>query len=704
MAKEKEENALTNPLKKTIRIQDFCDMDLFEQMIEDWSISTGLAAVAIGSDGTYVSKYHYFTNFCQNLTRKTAEGLRRCTECDKTGKGTYLCHADLVDFASAITLEDGTVLGNMLGGQVLPKEPNEAKYRATARELGIDPDVYIAALRKVNVRTPREIEAAAKLLNSVVNMFVRTSWNSRQDAKTLSERANIIFSLSKIFFCNYYIDLSKDTFREIEATEEIRSVMGEKGRASAAFQLSKDKFVRKPYQKDYEAFTDIKTLSARLGNKYSISYEYIDTLSRWCRVTFIVVDRDKHKAVRHALLVFQNVQEEKEREIRVQEALEKSAEEANMANRVKSDFLARMSHDMRTPLTTIMGLCDIGEENFKDEELLRYFGTIKNSSGYLLSILSDILDMQKTVSGDVKLQPGICHNAATAKTIEKIIRPLAANKNIKLITDFQCQATNCYFSIDRRRIQQLIMNLLNNAVKYTQPGGTVQWSCRVINQGSDGIAFRHTISDTGQGMSADFMKIMYEPFTQVTDSPEDNGHGLGLAIVKKLADLMGATIECQSELGKGTTFVVTVPHLKASAEEIAEYERKKQRAENAEIFFGRKILVCEDNSINAEIVKKILQSRKMEVEIASDGGQGVEMAENNQYDAIFMDIRMPVLDGYTAAKKIREFNKTVPIVAISANNFPEDIEKSLTVGMNAHLAKPFDIKKMLAVLQEVLTK
>ena len=232
----------------------------------------------------------------------------------------------------------------------------------------------------------------------------------------------------------------------------------------------------------------------------------------------------------------------------------------------------------------------------------------------------------------------------------------------------------------------------------------IHWNCCVVSNDEKETIIRHTISDNGVGMSAEFMKIMYEPFTQVVDSPGDNGHGLGLAIVKKLVDLMGATIECQSELGKGTTFILTVPHTKASAEEIAAYERKRKLAENAETFYGRKILVCEDNDINAEIIKNILQNRKIEVEIASDGGQGVELARNNKYDAILMDIRMPVLDGYAATRKIREFNKTIPIVALSANDFPEDIEQSFAPGRNAHLAKPIDVKKLFAVLQDVLTR
>jgi len=704
MIREEIKKKLDNTLLKDVYIQDFCDMDMFEQMIENWSIGTGLAAVAIDNDGDYVSKYHNFTDFCQNLTRKTPEGLRRCTECDKIGKGTYLCHAGLVDFASAITLEDGTVLGNMLGGQVLPQQPDEEKYRATAKELGIDAKAYIDALRKVNVRTPKEIEAAAKLLSDVVNMFVRTSWSAKQDAKTLSERASIIFSLSKIFFCNYFVDVKNDFYREIEATPGIQQIVAKKGKASAAVAKDCKYFVEEEFQAGYREFTDCTTIQQRIGDKPSITFEFLGKHLGWCRATFIVVKRDSKGEVSHLLFAIQGIEEEKQQELITQKKLQKAAKEANQANRVKSDFLARMSHDMRTPLTTIMGLCDIGRERFRDEEALRYFKIIRNSSGYLLSILTDILDMQKMTTGNIKLQPDICHDAITCSAVEQFIRPKAEAKNIRLITDFQCQATNCYFNIDTRRVQQIITNLLSNAVKYTHPGGSIHWNCGIISNNEEETIIRHTISDNGIGMSAEFMKVMYEPFTQVVDSPGDNGHGLGLAIVKKLVDLMGATLECQSELGKGTTFILTVPHPKASAREIAAYERKKQLAEDAETFYGRKILVCEDNAVNAEIIKKILQNRNIEVEIAQNGSKGVELAQNNKYDAVLMDIRMPVLDGYAATRKIREFNKKIPIVALSANDFPEDIEQSLASGMNAHLAKPIDVKKLFAVLQDVLTR
>ena len=703
MEKKTTQEMLNISKNKQIKIQDFCDMSVFEQVIENWCISTGLGAAAVDNAGNYIGSYYNFTDFCQKLTRQSPEGLRRCQECDRKGRGTYICHAGLVDSSMAITLEDGTVLGSILGGQVLPEKPDEAKYRATARELGIDEDVYIEALHKVNVRTPRQIKAAAKLLGDVVNMFVRTSWNSSQDAKTLLERASIISSFSNIFFCTYYVDLAEDKYWEIEAIDTIHATVGKIGKASEAFVTTSNAFVHAEYQKEYLSFTDINTIAKRIGDKHSIVFEFVDVDSRWDRATFIAVDRDKNQALRHVLFAVQDVQEEKEKELEIHQTLQKAADDANRANQVKSDFLARMSHDMRTPLTTIIGLCDIANDHY-DEEILKYFHTIKESSEYLLSILTDILDMQKMTSGKVTLQPMVCHNAATAYAIERIIRPLAEAKHITLKTDFRCQVDHCYFNIDTRRVQQVMMNLLNNAVKYTQVGGTIEWSCRIIKDDKNETIMEHVISDNGPGMSPEFMKVMYEPFTQANSSPSTNGHGLGLAIVKKLADLMGATIKCDSQLGKGTTFTLTVPHAKAAASEIEAYERKRQIADDQTGFKGCKMLVCEDNNINAEIIKKILQNRQITVDIAKDGGEGVAMVKANKYDAVLMDIRMPVLDGYAATRKIRETNKDIPILALSANNFQEDIEKSLAAGMNAHLAKPIDIKKLFGTLREVLTK
>jgi CheY-like chemotaxis protein len=263
--------------------------------------------------------------------------------------------------------------------------------------------------------------------------------------------------------------------------------------------------------------------------------------------------------------------------------------------------------------------------------------------------------------------------------------------------------TGCYLKIDTRQIQRLIVNLLTNAVKYTPAGGEVKWATTLVREEADKVICRYIISDNGPGIPADFQQIMYEPFTQAKAQHSSNGSGLGLAIVKKLVDLLSGTIQCHSRLGEGTAFTVTLPHFKADAKEVAAFLQEGQQ-EDADLYKGRHVLVCEDNQINAQIIRRLLLLKKITSDWAENGAEAVRMVRENTtkpYQAVLMDIRMPVMDGYEATRQIRNFNKQVPIIALSANNFAEDVDKSLASGMNNHLAKPIDMKKLLAVLQKV---
>ena len=708
MNKKTEQNLPTVSQDAQPHIQDFCDMQLFERMLEDWSISTGLAAVAIGSDGCYVSKYHNFTDFCQKLTRKTPEGLRRCTKCDQEGRGTYLCHAGLVDFASAITLEDGTVLGNMLGGQVLPQQPDEAKYRATAQELGIDPETYIKALRKVNVRTPKEIKAAARLLSDMVNMFVRTSWNSRQDAKTLLERTHIISSLSKIYFCNYYIDLRSDSYLEIDATFNIHQLAGKSGKMSATFVKACHKFVQDAYQKDFLAFTDRKTLNQRLGTKTSIVFEFINHLHKWCRSMFIAVSRDNAGKVTHVLFAIQDIQEEKEKELRIQEALQKSADAANRASKVKSDFLARMSHDMRTPLNGIIGMTHLSLGEADMQRIKHYLSEIDVSSNFLLGLINDVLDMSKIESKELQLHPVPFKREEFLSYIDAVIKPICEEKSQRLIVDVDLPP-DYVLIVDKQRLCQIAFNLLSNASKYSPEGGTINFLMQgKLLQGQNKIALHTIIKDNGIGISKEFQKIMFDPFTQENrvDNYEKRGSGLGLAITKKLMDLLDGTIRVKSEMGKGTTFILDFTLAFTS---LAKLQKKQQSlvetAYQDELFLDKHILLCEDHPLNQEIVQLLLTKKGMIVEIAADGKMGLDKFTHssiNYYDAILMDVRMPVLDGYETTKAIRTSARkdagTVPIIALSANVFTDDVDKGLKVGMNDYLSKPVEPQKLYRTL------
>lgn len=382
--------------------------------------------------------------------------------------------------------------------------------------------------------------------------------------------------------------------------------------------------------------------------------------------------------------------------------LQAALENERQANQAKSDFLLRMSHDMRTPLTTIIGYSDLELKKRLKPELVRVFSTIKTCSNFLLGILSDILDLQKLSNGKIELKPSICAASATAKNIESIIRPQAEAKNITFVTHFNCSAANCHSQIDTRKVQQILVNLLNNAVKYTHPGGTIIWHNDVSGEDSESITVTHVISDNGPGISKEFQATMYAPFTQ-ENATSSNGSGLGLAITKKLVDILGGSITCKSAPGEGTTFTLVLPHKKASQVDIAAYySNNAYPTDNTELN-GKKILICEDNMINSEILKELLESEGMACDIAFNGQEAVDKARNQHYHIILMDIRMPVMDGYQAAREIREFDLETPIVALSANVFSDEVQNAFEVGMDDFLEKPIVIPKLLATLRQFLS-
>ena len=385
--------------------------------------------------------------------------------------------------------------------------------------------------------------------------------------------------------------------------------------------------------------------------------------------------------------------------------LTKAELEAKKANSAKSEFLSRMSHDMRTPLGAIIGLSGFGMDEEKDEKINKYFYQIKDNAKYLLSLLNDILDTQKLGSKNLVLENSILNIEDTVDRIITIIKTKAENKGISLNIDLQWGSTG-FIKTDEKRVEQLLINILNNAVKYTPAGGSITWRNKVEIKDNSKFVVYNYISDTGVGMSQKFQAHMYETFAKETNSQSryEEGMGLGLPIVKKIVEALGGSITCKSELGKGTLFTIVLSYDLATKEEIEEYQRKvhpiidKSDYKRLE---GKKVLLCEDNELNLIIANKILGNWNMNVDVARNGEVGLQMAKSNSYFVILMDIRMPVMDGLEAARKIRTFDQTTPILALSANAYQEDVQKSLKAGMNAHLAKPIEIELLFKALVEL---
>ena len=387
----------------------------------------------------------------------------------------------------------------------------------------------------------------------------------------------------------------------------------------------------------------------------------------------------------------------------------KKAEDASLA---KTRFLNNMSHDIRTPMNAILGYAQLMVNELKGKnlpEISEYLKKLQQSGNLLLSIINNVLDMAQIESGRMEIDENYGRIEDIRQTLFEIFGDEAKKKNLVLQYTINVEHENIL--TDTTKVKEIFVNILSNAIKYTSSGGSVKVSVDELPCDEDGyMMVRTRVSDTGIGMSQEYLTNIFEAFTreQNTTKSKIAGTGLGMSIVKKYVDLLGGTINVESELGKGSTFTVTLKHRIADE---SYYVKKyiEESGTGSEILEGRNILLAEDNDLNAEIAEAILESAGLKIERVEDGIQCVNRIEKmpaDTYDMILMDIQMPQMDGYKATQAIRnlpdEDKASIPIVAMTANAFEEDKRDAIAAGMNGHIAKPIQVDKMLSILSEVI--
>lgn len=391
------------------------------------------------------------------------------------------------------------------------------------------------------------------------------------------------------------------------------------------------------------------------------------------------------------------------------EKIKKAAKEAELANETKTRFLFNMSHDIRTPMNAIVGFSELLEKHLDDKERAAdYVAKIKKSSAFLLSLINYVLEMARIESGKVSLKEEVTKPQALIDSLNAVFESDIKNKNLKY--KCTCEIQHEYIICDLTKVKEIYLNIISNAIKYTKDGGSITVDFREIPCEKEGYAtYVSVVKDTGIGMSKEYLPHIFEEFSREHTSTEIKiaGTGLGLPIVKSLIELMGGTIDVESKLGAGTKMIVTLTF------PIADRQRSKEKQEEVtdrvlDGIKGKRILLAEDNELNAEIAKTVLEEKGILVECAEDGNVCIEMLKEkpeDYYDAILMDIQMPNMNGYEASRKIRAMRGRrggIPIIAMTANAFEEDKKMAIDSGMNEHIGKPVDVKKLVAILGKIV--
>lgn len=479
--------------------------------------------------------------------------------------------------------------------------------------------------------------------------------------------------------------------------------------------------IAEPFQKAYREFISMSTVAKRLEKREMLSFTAQTVDERWLTMIIVPQGYDKNGKLCTVLVANRDATEEKEREIEQDKNLRNALAAAEHANKAKTVFLNNMSHDIRTPMNAIIGFTALATAHIDNTELvLDYLKKIHTSGQHLLSLINDVLDMSRIESGSVEIEYAAVHLPDILNDLKTIIQGSSYSRQQKLSIDTQDILYEDIIT-DKLRLTQVLLNISSNAVKFTPAGGRISICVSEKPCNRDGFAtviFR--VKDNGNGMSQEFRKHVFDSFSREHTVTENGigGSGLGMAIAKNIVDMMGGTIQVESEVGKGTEFTVAFECKIAGAAvkqepapepgDLIKSENQKPQTESKRSYKGKKALLVEDNELNREIATAILEEIGLDVDIAEDGTDAVNMmssAEGRKYDLIFMDIQMPKMDGYTATREIRTLDDlkcaNIPIIAMTANAFEEDRKKAIKAGMNGHIAKPISADAILENLDQI---
>ena len=526
----------------------------------------------------------------------------------------------------------------------------------------------------------------------------RAAQKRLQDALDETQRSNeTISTIAKSYSSIYQLDLETDTYERISGSE----IIPKTGCASKRMYEVCEQEVAPEYRNIIHQFVDIKTLASRLEKEDDILAEYRMADGNWHKLRYIVRKRDENGKVLQAIATIRTISETKRKELN----LFFEAEQAKREAKIKTRFLQNMSHDMRTPLNGISGMLHMADQNPDDLELQKTTrNKIHQSLNYLISLVNDVLDMNDLESGNLSDEEVEFDVTKVLATINVEMQEQAQEKNIQYILDwYEGQLSHSCFEGNPMYLSRILSIVAQNAIKFTPENGEVHvWmNEKKIDDSTSLLEFG--CKDNGVGMSKEFLSRAFDLFAQEDSSSRSTyqGTGLGLPIAKKLVEHMHGKIHLESEKGVGTTVTIQIPFKLGK-----QIENKAKFTESVSLE-GLHALVAEDNDLNMEIVKYMLERNGIQVVCAKDGQEVVSLFEQsqiNEYDFILMDIMMPKLNGLDATRKIRSIKrqdaKIVPIIAMSANAFVEDMLNSKIAGMNMHLAKPLDETKLMEALKQ----
>ncbi len=564
--------------------------------------------------------------------------------------------------------------------------------------------------------TGRLVEGKGQILTGFCSDVSPLVLKEKEQQKTIAQMGaelrrayEVIQFVSRSCTSIYRINMQTGRYFQVSTVlDKVDRLLGTEGDAREGLRMLCDYIVKPDWKETMRAFTDLDRVREQLRTLPIVKQEFEGNIRGWAIASFVAGKRGEDGYCTEIVWTTVDVNEQKLRELSQLKALEEAKRAAIEANRAKSTFLFNMSHDIRTPMNAIIGFTGLLEKHQDEPERRNdYLNKLKEASALLLGLINNVLEMSRIEKGHLDLDIQAWGVEQMYDSFCSVFLDMMVQKGITFCHSMDVEHE--FLFCDPIKVRDVIMNLISNAYKYTPRGGKVELYIYQYPCEEEGYVMMETIvKDNGRGISAEFLPHLFEEFTREhsTTDIKVEGTGLGMPIVKNLLDLMGGTIEVESAPGKGTTFKVYLKHRIAQKSDLLNVDIPDLSDVD---FKGRRILLAEDNDLNAEIAIEILKDVGLVVDRANDGLQCVEMMEaapSGYYDLVLMDIQMPRMNGYEATRIIRQMDDrvkaNVTILAMTANAFEEDKREAIKSGMNAHLSKPIEVDKLVKTLKRSL--